>query len=157
MSNPDDYGNLGITGAPVDIGDPPGRGYIDPDHQFQVAVLGGKRGGAEQADALAWLAGQLSANRSAPPIRRLPEAVSLEQMSASTRPELVRIGIAASSLAPIEVDLSDESVIVFGPPVLESRRRLTCSVSSANASTQRCRRCWCCSETSAKLLRITTG
>ena len=116
MSNPDDYGNLGITGAPVDIGDPPGRGYIDPDHQFQVAVLGGKRGGAEQADALAWLAGQLSANRSAPPIRRLPEAVSLEQMSASTRPELVRIGIAASSLAPIEVDLSDESVIVFGPP-----------------------------------------
>lgn len=71
-------------GAPADgftSATPPGRGFIE-DQQVQVAVLGGSRNVAVQANAIERLAARLrrESTTEAPEVKRLPEHVALDSL-----------------------------------------------------------------------------
>ncbi len=101
----------------------PGRGMVPPGIQFQVALprLDGKESVDGLADAQDEALGKLAAAWSgaiAPPIRMLPERLSLAELTlpeGGTVPG-VPIGIAESDLAPVHLDLTDSEphFVVFG-------------------------------------------
>jgi S-DNA-T family DNA segregation ATPase FtsK/SpoIIIE len=103
----------------------PGRGMAPPGLQIQVALPrldGGENvdGLADaQEDAIAKLAAAWSGARQAPPIRMLPERVTVAQLELPPETDPlpgVPIGLNESDLAPVHLDLTgdDPHFLVFG-------------------------------------------
>lgn len=114
-----DDNDLAMLAVPRDLfslQSPPGRGFID-GHEVQVAIIGGEPSVAVQAQAIEHLAAELSEASPfppAPPVRRLPEDVSLGSLPPSVG-GAASFALEDSSLDP--VGLPDAGTfVVTGPP-----------------------------------------
>ncbi|MFE7121346.1 type VII secretion protein EccCb, partial [Streptomyces sp. NPDC057654] len=102
----------------------PGRGLVPGGLQFQVALprldgMDTTEGLAEaQEDALAKITASWPADSAAPPIRMLPERVTLAELTASsdTAAAGVPIGLAEDDLRPVHLELGDAEphFLVYG-------------------------------------------
>ena len=102
----------------------PGRGMAPPGIQFHVALP--RIDGADTADGLAEaqedalerLTANWEGRRAAPPIRMLPERVTVAELAPpeGARPAGVPIGIGENDLAPVYLELNDQDphLLVLG-------------------------------------------
>ncbi len=116
LANESDFMLLGEPANVLGSDTPPGRG-IEGGREFQVAVLGGTANLADQtrlARALARHDGFVGANTPAPPVRRLPELVELNELpvAVSDRPVL---GLDDATLLPVGFEPAG-AFLVAGPP-----------------------------------------
>lgn len=116
MSAAEDYGFLGVPNDVLTATSPPGRGVL-AGAEIQVAVLGGTSDIVRQSTALRSFAESMRRNGSneAPPVRALPEVVTLDSLPSTTSDALPVLGMASSTLEPIGF-VPSGSMIVCGPP-----------------------------------------
>lgn len=104
QSDDNDEATLGIPRGGMSSTAPPGRGFVDGS-EIQVGVFGGRSDSVAQADAVDRLAAAMrkAGSPEAPPIKRLPEEISLGDL-----PMLVdglpTFGMGDTELAPVGFD-----------------------------------------------------
>lgn len=114
-----DDNDLAMLGVPRDLftlQSPPGRGFID-GHEVQVAVIGGEVSVAVQAQAIERLVAELAGASTfapAPPIRRLPEQVSLGELPTTVK-GAPAFALEDRSLDPVGLPEAG-TFLVTGPP-----------------------------------------
>jgi S-DNA-T family DNA segregation ATPase FtsK/SpoIIIE len=115
MADPDDYGSLDVPSDVLKPLSPPGRGLLLGD-EVQIAVLGGRSEPRLQAAAITDTADAMrrAGVAVAPPIRSLPERVSLAELPSSVEGQPV-MGMVAASLAPA-IFTPRGGFIISGPP-----------------------------------------
>jgi S-DNA-T family DNA segregation ATPase FtsK/SpoIIIE len=119
MANSDEYLGLGIQGGSIPVSAPPGRGFVDGNIETQVAVFGEDGSAAAQRMALVKLARQTKEvypGQTAPPIRVLPNEVSIADFPIPESPLRPMIGLDDENVEPTAIDMSDNGFLVVGPP-----------------------------------------
>ncbi len=115
MASDDDYTMLGVPRDVLGPTSPPGRGLLD-GQEVQVAILGGSPNLAVQARELTRLAESMRRHgvRQAPPVRRLPARVALNELAVDGAGGLV-VGLDDETLEPAVIAPSG-TLLVSGPP-----------------------------------------
>ena len=132
MASEDELMNVGLRADAIAPDATPGRGYLG-DLEIQVAVLGGSESGEAQTRALSDLAARVTAPVPPPEVRTLPDEVDLTRLPRPTRAWHATVGVESETLTPLDIDLSAEHHLVFGPP----RSGRTSTLITLAASTSR--------------------
>jgi S-DNA-T family DNA segregation ATPase FtsK/SpoIIIE len=154
MATVDDYLSLDVDADVLSLGSPPGRAIVH-DREVQVAVLGGSSDSTVQARAIHGFAEGVrrAGVPEAPPIRSLPESVSLASLPAVDESGRPAIGLSSSTMRPIGFDLRG-SQIVLGPSG-SGRTTAVLTMAQAALRAQPGLRCWLFSPRRSVLTRAT--
>ena len=111
-----DYLTLNVPPDVLESASPPGRGIFD-EREVQVTVLGGSANTSRQATTIERLAAELTAStdrKPAPPIERLSDRVTLDQLPVKVK-SLPSLGLADDDLKPLAF-VPEDILLVVGPP-----------------------------------------
>lgn len=128
MANPDEYGSLGLPHLAREQVDPdPGRAFTADGLELQIAGLRTPEGGdgIHQVQRLTQLAAHLQQyypDPGVPPVRLLPEQVSLAELPVPTAGTWqIPIGLDEASLEPAVIDLGEAPTFLIAGPDLSGR------------------------------------
>jgi S-DNA-T family DNA segregation ATPase FtsK/SpoIIIE len=121
MANADEYATVGLSQAAKGATLPPGRGFVGDGTEVQIAIVGDKPSGSDQARALAELSIRLAELREgdpqAPPVQLLPSQIERQALRPVVAGSLrIPFGVEGLHLSTVEVDLDDvPHFLIVGP------------------------------------------